>query len=235
MKTCAIAKKELSVYFRSPLAYIMLIITIGVFNIFFFMIIDQNREATLKDIFLVMEFMFIFLIPLVTMRLFAEEKATGTMEFLMTTPTTNTAIVMGKYLGSLIFFTVIILSSTVYYFIIAFYGAPDRMAALGGYIGIWLEGAAFIAVGMMVSSWTKSQTIAAIVGYMMLFLLYFSLSFVDYFSGRAADFLRQMSTMTHMANFAAGLVTLADVVYYLSIIIFCIIVTRVSIETKWWH
>ena len=234
-KICTIAKKELAVYFRSPMAYIMLIITISVFNIFFFMIIDQNREATLKDVFLVMEFMFIFLIPLLTMRLFAEEKATGTMEFLMTTPTTNTAIVLGKYLGSLIFFTVIILFSSVYYLIIEFYGAPDRMAVLGGFIGIWLEGAMFISIGMMVSSWTKSQTIAAVIAYMTLFLLYFSLSFVEYLSGRAETIVRTVSTMTHFANFTAGLLTLADVVYYLSIIFFCLMITRLSIEPRLWH
>src|SRR5262245_15105183 len=192
-KICTIAKKELSVYFRSPLAYIMLIITVSVFNVFFFMIIDQNREASLKDVFLLMEFMFVFLIPLLTMRLFAEEKATGTMEFLMTTPTTNTAIVLGKYVGSLIYFTLVILFTGVYYAIVEFYGGPDPMASLAGYVGIWLEGAMFIAVGMMVSSWTKSQTIAAVTGYVTLFLLYFSLSFVDYLSGPAADIVRAAS------------------------------------------
>jgi len=234
-KICTIAQKELSIYFRSPLAYIMLIMTISVFNIFFFMIIDQNREATLKDVFLVMEFMFLFIVPLLTMRLFAEEKAAGTMEFLMTTPTSNTAIVLGKYLGSLIFFTLIILLSGVYYGIIELYGEPDRMAALGGYLGIWLEGAMFIAVGMMVSSWTKSQTIAAITAYVSLFLLYFSLSFVEYLSGPPEAIVRAVSCMSHFANFAAGLLSLADVVYYLSIILFCVLLTRLSIEPKLWH
>jgi ABC-2 type transport system permease protein len=234
-KIWTIAHKELSVYFRSPLAYIMLIMTISVFNIFFYMIIDQNREATLKDVFLVMEFMFLFLIPLLTMRLFAEEKAAGTMEFLMTTPTTNTAIVLGKYLGSLLFFTLIILLTGVYYLIIEFYGEPDRLAAFSGYLGIWLEGAMFIAIGMLVSSLTKSQTIAAITAYVGLFLLYFSLSFVEYLTGPAESIVRALSTMTHFANFAGGLISLADIVYYLSIIFFCVSLTRLSIETKLWH
>jgi len=177
-KVFTIAQKELAGYFRSPLAYIILVITISVFNIFFFMIIDQNREASLKDIFLVMEFMFVFLVPLLTMRLFAEEKSSGTMEFLMTTPTTNTTIVLGKYLGSLGFFSLIILLTSVYYFIIEYYASPERMASLGGYLGIWLEGAMFLSVGMLASSWTKSQTIAAMTSYVILFLLYFSMSFV---------------------------------------------------------
>ena len=107
-KIITIAKKELKAYFGSPIAYIFLIITISIFNIFFFLIIDQNREATLRDVFKFMEFLFIFIIPLLTMKVFAEEKFTGTMEFLMTTPTTNTSIVLGKYLGSLIFFTLVV-------------------------------------------------------------------------------------------------------------------------------
>ena len=99
-KVFAIAKKELTAYFKLPIAYIVLILTISVFNVFFYMIIDQNREASLRDIFKVMEFMFVFLIPLLTMKIFSEEKLTGTIEFLMTSPITNTAIVLGKYLGS---------------------------------------------------------------------------------------------------------------------------------------
>src|SRR5882672_6293829 len=95
-KIMVIAKKELSAYFKSPIAYIILILTISIFNIFFYMIVDQNKEVALKEVFQVMEFMFIFLVPLLTMGTFAEEKANGTMEFLMTSPLTNTAIVIGK-------------------------------------------------------------------------------------------------------------------------------------------
>ena len=106
-KIVSIAKKELMTYFKSPLAYIILIVTISIFNIFFFVIIHTNHEATLRDVFKIMGFLFVFIIPLLTMRTFAEEKSSGTMEFLMTTPTTNTAIVFGKYLGCFIFFTLI--------------------------------------------------------------------------------------------------------------------------------
>ena len=126
-KIIAIAKKELKTYFKSPIAYIVLIITISIFNIFFFLIVDENKEASLRDVFKVMEFMFIFIVPLLTMRMFAEEKFSGTMEFLMTTPTTNTAIVLGKYLGCLMFFTLITGMTLGYYFIIEFFSNPDRL------------------------------------------------------------------------------------------------------------
>ena len=155
-KVFAIAKKELTAYFKSPIAYIVLILTISVFNVFFYMIIDQNREASLRDVFKVMEFMFVFLIPLLTMKIFSEEKLTGTIEFLMTSPITNTAIVLGKYLGSLIFFTLIIIMTVTYYFIIEYFGQPDRMSILTGFLGIWLEGSFFIAIGILTSSWIRN-------------------------------------------------------------------------------
>jgi gliding motility-associated transport system permease protein len=234
-KIFAIAAKELKAYFKSPIAYIVLITTISVFNIFFFLIIDQGQEANLRDVFKIMEFLFIFIIPLLTMKTFAEEKFSGTMEFLMTTPTTNTTIVLGKYLGSLLFFSLIIGLTTSYYFILEFFGQPEPMASLLGYIGTWLEGALFIAIGILVSSLTKNQIIAAIGSYTILFLLYFSISFIKYFSGLADTLIRYVGTWSHAESFAVGLITMADLVYYLSGIFICILLTRLSIENRLWR
>ena len=234
-KVFAIAKKELTAYFKSPIAYIVLILTISVFNVFFYMIIDQNREASLRDVFKVMEFMFVFLIPLLTMKIFSEEKLTGTIEFLMTSPITNTAIVLGKYLGSLIFFTLIIIMTVTYYFIIEYFGQPDRMSILTGFLGIWLEGSFFLAIGILTSSWTRNQIIAAISSYAILFLLYFSISFTNSLSGPMETVVRYAGTWSHLGNFTVGLITIADVVYYLSGIIFCLILTRFGIENRLWR
>lgn len=234
-KIITIAQKELSVYFKSPIAYIILIITISVFNIFFYLIIDQSREATLRDVFQVMEFMFVFLVPLLTMRIFSEEKASGTMEFLMTTPTSNTAIVLGKYLGSLVFFSMIILFTGVYYLILEFFSAPDRLATLTGFLGVWLEGALFISVGILASSWTRSQVLAAMTSYILLFLLYFSRGLVTYFTGPGEALVRYISTMNHAENLITGLVNVSDITYYVSGIIFCLLLTRISVENRLWR
>ena len=234
-KIFSIAKKELMASFKSPIAYIILILTISIFNIFFFMIIDESRETSLRDVFKVMEFLFIFIIPLLTMKIFSEEKLTGTMEFLMTTPTTNTAIVLGKYFGSLIFFTLMVGITVVYYFIIEHFGQPDQSAILTGYIGVWLEGAFFLSVGMLTSSWTRNQIVAAISSYAILFLLYFSINFIRYFEGPAEVLIQYISTSTHLENFAVGLITIADVVYYVSGIAICIVLTRLSIENRLWR
>ena len=234
-KIWAITQKELSAYFKSPVAYIILILTIAVFNMFFYVIIDSNQEATLRDVFKIMEFLFVFIIPLLTMKTFAEEKAGGTMEFLMTTPIRNSAIVLGKYLGSLIFFTLIIALTSLYYFIIEFFATPDRVATLTGYFGVWIEGAMFIAIGLLISSLTRSQIVAAICSYVVLFLLYFSLSFIQYTEGAAETIIRYAATLTHAGNFAVGIITIGDLTYYLSGIVFSLVLTRIMIENRLWR
>ncbi len=230
-----IAKKELMTYFKSPIAYIILIITITLFNIFFFMIIDQNREVSLRDVFQVMEFMFVFLAPLLTMGIFSEEKSSGTMEFLMTAPLTNTAIVLGKYLGVLSFFSIMITMTFVYYGIVEYFGTPDRLTILTGYLGVWLEGAFFLAIGVMTSSWTCNQIVSAMTSYAILFLIYFSIFFTKYFSGSFEIIIQQLSTSSHLENFVVGIITIGDFVYYLSGILICIVLTRLSIENRLWR
>jgi len=234
-KILIITKHELFACLRSPLAYIVLMVTTVVFNIFFFMIIDQNREASLREVFLVMEFMFVFLVPLVTMRIFAQEKSSGTMEFLLTTPTSAGTLVMGKYLGTLAFFSLMLAPAFVYYLIIECFSSPDRAAILTGYFGVWLEGAMFLAVGILTSSWTKSQTMAALTSYAILFFLYFSMSFISYVSGPMEQAVRHIATLSHLENFAVGVITTADMIYYVSIIVFCLYLTRLSITTRIWQ
>ena len=233
--TVTIAKKELKTFFLSPLAYLVLVVTVAIFNAFFFMIIDENREASLRDIFKVMEFMFVFIVPLLTMKLLSEEKAAGTMEFLMTNPISNTAIVLGKYVGALIFFSTLIAITLLYYFIVEHFGSPDRWAVLSGYLGIWLEGAFFIAIGLWTSSLTRSQIIAAITSYLFIFALYFSVSLVKYLNGPLAGFVRYFGTWSHAENFAVGLITSADIIYYLSGIVLFLILTRLNIENRLWN
>lgn len=234
-KVLALTKKELHSYFSSPIAYIMLVLMLSLFNIFFFLIIDQNREVSLRDVFQVMEFMLVFIIPLLTMRLFSEEKANGTMEFLLTAPLTHSTIVAGKYLSMLIFYSLLIGMTGSYYFIVDYFAEPDLSSMLSGYVGIWLEGAFFIAVGLLASSWTSNQIIAAMVSYLILFSLYFATSFTLYTSGTAESFLIQLSTHTHLENFAIGMITPSDVVYYLAGIVLCLVLTRLSIDNRLWH
>lgn len=234
-KIIALAKKELHGYFSTPIAYLMLIAMLSLFNTFFYMIISQNKEVSLRDVFQIMEFMFIFLVPLLTMKLFSEEKSTGTMEFLLTAPLTPNMLVLGKYLGMMIFFSLLIAMTTIYYAIVEYFGSPDQASIFSGYIGIWLEGAFFIAIGLLTSSWTHNQIIAAMMSYIILFLLYFSSSFAQYFTGTMEAFLMQLSTRTHLENFTTGMITPSDIIYYLSGILFCLVLARLSIDNRLWQ
>ncbi len=231
-KTLSIALKELNAYFKSPTAYVVLIVSISVFNFFFFMIIDQNREASLRDMFKLMEFMFIFIAPILTMRSLAEEKRTGTIEFLKTCPLKSSTMVLGKYLGSFLFFLILIAITFIYYVIIEFFASPDRLTTFIGYFGIILEGALFLAIGTLISSLTQSQIIAAIGSYLILFILYFSITFVKFTSGKLYEFIQFISVWSHAENFYAGLFTLNDLTYYATGIILCLYLTYLAIERR---
>ncbi len=231
-KVICIAKKELSSYFKSPMAYIVLAMMISIFNIFFFLIIDQNREASLGDVFLVMDFMLIFLTPIITMRLFSEEKLTGTMELLMTAPISNTAIVLGKYIGVLTLFSIMIIITFFYYGVVEYFGQPDRLTILFGYVGVWLEGALFLSIGLMASSWTRNQIVAAMMSLSLIFLLYFSANISPHLTGSAETLFESISSLNHLENLVSGSFTVSDISYYFSGILVCLLITRVSIENR---
>jgi ABC-2 type transport system permease protein len=231
-KVLTIAKKELGAYFHSPIAYIVMVVSLSVFNVLFYLIIDQNREAVLRDMFLLMEFLFVFLVPILTMRVFAEEKMMGTMEFLQTTPTTNTQIVCGKYLSSLAFFTGLLLLTLPYYIILEIFSAPDVPAIVTGYLGVWLEGALFIAIGVFTSSLSRNQIIAAIAAYALIFFLYFSVGLEKFAQGTGLHALQYLGVMNHSKNLFIGLITTSDLIYFASGIFLFITLTRITVENR---
>lgn len=234
-KIFILAFKELSTQFRTPMAYIILGLTLSVFHLFFFIIIDQNQEAMLRDIFRIMEFLFVFLIPLMTMKLISEECFSGTMEFLKTTPTTNTAIILGKYLGVLLFYSLIICATFIYAFILAYFSKPDRIAMGVGYFGIWLEGAFFLSIGLMTSSWTRNQILAAVTSYCFILSLYFSITIMKYIPQNFQGVASYIGCIKHLENFSVGILSSVDIIYYLSGICFCLMMSRLSIEYSLWR
>jgi ABC-2 type transport system permease protein len=234
-KVFAIAQKELASYFRSPIAYIILVIMVSVFNVFFFMIISESREASLKDVFQVMEFMFLFFVPLLTMRTFAEEKKNGTMEFLMTTPTSNLSLVVGKYLGNLSFFSLIVLLSFIYYLVLEIFANPDRGTIFLGYFGIWLEGAMFVAIGVLASAWSKNQIVAAMTAYAILLTAYFAIAATTYVEGPLQSIFEFINMSGHLAHFSSGFFSISSCVYFISVTIVALVFTRLIIENRLWR
>lgn len=231
-KILAIANKELSAYFNSTVAYIILIIIFSTFNIFFYIIIDENAEATLRDVFRVMEFMFIFIMPILTMKLWAEEKQAGTVEFLKTTPTPVAELVAGKYVGIMVFVSIIIALSGIYFAILEIFATPDIASSLVGYVGLWLEAAFFAAVGLMCSTWTKSQVVAALCSYFILLMLYFGQALEKYASAGLQLIINAVSLMNHSTNLFSGLIVSADLIYFVSGIALSLFIAQKCAESN---
>jgi ABC-2 type transport system permease protein len=247
----AVAGKELRAYFHSPIAYLVMtvyaLICGYVFysSTAFFMVQTFRMEAmggmgappmSLNENIIrpilagVMTVVLLFLIPLITMRLYAEEKRSGTIELLLTSPLTDLQIILGKFLGALTLFVVLEAITFAYFAVLFIYGNPNGKPLLAAALGFLLYGAALLALGMWFSTFTKNQIIAGAVA-LAAFLLLFLLDWVTaYASGPVARLTSYLALTTHFDNFSKGVINLSDLVYYLSVVIFGIFMTARSVE-----
>jgi len=164
-KTLIIARRELAGYFVSPMAYVivaLLLLTSGLW--FFHKIFIPGREASLRPLLEAMAFIMIFAVPVLTMRLLAEEYSSGTVETLMTVPVSDAQVVAGKFLGVLGFYVVLLATTLILLLIMILFGQPDAGVVGMGYLGMMLLGALYISIGLFASSLTDYQLVAAIVG-----------------------------------------------------------------------
>jgi len=185
----AILKKELHAYFVSPIAYVVFAVFLGLSGYFFFAYTAafnmqsmhymrysyalgevSINEMIFRPLFYNIGIILLLMMPLFTMRMYAEEKKSGTMELLLTSPLTNTQIIMGKYLGAMAVFGLMILFTIIYPIILFTYGNPELGPVLSGYLGLFLLGGAFISFGCWASSFTENQIVAAVVTFGVLWL-----------------------------------------------------------------
>ncbi|MBI3099135.1 MAG: ABC transporter permease [Planctomycetes bacterium] len=169
--TWAITRREFGAYFNSPIAYVFIAAFLGATMFFFFTYPDflAIRQASLDNLFNWVPWIFMFFIPAVTMRLWAEERKAGTLEVLLTMPVTTTQAVLGKFLASVAFLAVAIAGTFPLPVLVCWLGDPDRGPMIGGYLGTLLMGAAYIAVGCFLSSITRNQIIAFIISLLVTF------------------------------------------------------------------
>ena len=158
-----IFKREFRSYFDSPVAYIVLMFSLAVVGYFFTANLFLANQANLRTLFSILPLLFVFFIPAISMRLIAEEKKTGTIKLLFTYPIRDSEIVVGKYLAALGLIAVLLLFTLVYAFSVSFLGDLDGGQTLSGYIGLFLMGAAYLAIGMFASAITENQIVAFIV------------------------------------------------------------------------
>ena len=235
-----IYKRELSGYFGTPIAYVFLAIFVFLSGIFAFYIGNffERGQADLQPFFLFHPWLYLFLIPALSMRLWAEERRAGTIELLLTLPITMTQAVLGKFLAAWKF-TAIALSLTFPLWITVNYlGEPDNGAILAGYLGSLLMAGAFLAVGSCISALTRNQVIAFVVsGVVCLGFVLSGYPVVLEFVGAVAppiivDTVRSFSFLTHFQALGKGVLQAGDVVYFVSIIAFWLFVNAVVIEWR---
>ena len=236
MNTFNIAWKETKAYFGTPSAYVVGAMFLALTGVFFVSeITSPFAEADVRGIVDWASFFIIFLAPLLTMRLLAEEQKLGTLELLLTAPVRDWEVVIGKYLASMLILAAIV-SATLYYVLLLYvFGNPDTGPILSGYLGLALYGAAALAIGMLGSSLSGNQIVAAVVGIAILLML----SYVDRIGGLVEGVARQivegMSMNSHIVDFTRGVIDLSSTVYFASLAAVFIFLTIRSLETRRWR
>lgn len=250
MKTIyPILKRELRSYFASPLAYIILVVFQIISARFFFLYLQgflqfqfdpsyqlQLGELNINNLVILPYFgtisiVLLLIVPLITMRLIADEKRNYTAELLFTSPLRIRTIVFGKYIAALALLVIMLLLSSVNIFVLMVHGNPDFGAVISGYIGLFLLGASFLSVGIFASSLTENQLIAAVISFGVLLLLWL----VGALSDAESTLLGYLSVINHYEDFGKGIIKVKDIVYYLSLIFLGLFLTYTSLESERWR
>ncbi|MCD6505615.1 ABC transporter permease subunit [Candidatus Poribacteria bacterium] len=232
--------KEIHTYFVSPVAYFVLFVFVGITGFLFsssLIIGGINRMMTtevLNVTFLNMSVTLLFFAPVMTMKLFAEEKRLGTIELLMTSPVRDVEVVLGKYLAGFALLLLMLALTLAFPMITSFYGRVDVGPVISGYVGLILLGASFLSIGILVSSMTKNQIVSALTSFGVLLLLWV-IGFIARGHGRFGDVLRYLSLVEHFDDFARGVIGLKHVIYYLSVTILSLFATVRSVESSKWR
>lgn len=216
----AVFRKEVRHYFVTPVAYVLLAVFWALAGYYFSFNVFFVNVAEMINSFHNMSILLMLIMPLLTMRLFAEENRSGTAELLLTLPLDETAIVLGKYLASLVVLLLMVGGTVTALLPLTLFGRPDLGPVIGGYLGILLLGAAFMALGLFVSSLCSNQIVAALMTWAVLVLLWY----VDYasaFAGSAglARTIKYLCLSQHYVDLIRGVVPLGTVTYLLGIVV----------------
>ena len=249
----AIAHKELKSYFSSPIAYIVIGFWALLYGYFFIAILQffvrqsmqmsqfggpqsmNVNQQLIRPLLQNVTILDLFLLPMVTMRTYSEEKRSGTIELLLTSPVTDFEIIMGKFLGAMALYTVMLAVTLLHIGLLFWYGHPEWKPIVTAYIGLWLLGGCFVSLGLLISSMTKNQIVAGMVTF-AIFLMFWVITWVGSFSGPTVDKLTQyLSIIDHLDDFNKGVLDTSHLIYYLSFITFGLFLTAKSVDTERWR
>jgi ABC-2 type transport system permease protein len=251
----AIAQKELKSYFSSPIAYIALGFWAFIYGYFFVAILqffvrqslqmgqfsagpqamNINQQLIRPLVAQNVPILVLFLLPMVTMRTYSEEKRSGTIELLLTSPVTDWEIILGKFLGAMSLYAAMLAVTLIHVGILFIYGHPEWKPVATVYLGLLLLGGCFISVGLFISSLTKNQIVAGMATFAV-FLLLWVITWIGSFSGPTVDSLTQyLSIVDHLDDFGKGVLDTTHLIYYLSFITFGLFITAKSVDSERWR
>jgi ABC-2 type transport system permease protein len=236
--------KEFNGFLNSLIAYIVIGVFLTAMGLLLWVFPETSvleyGYADMGTFFALAPYVYVFLIPAITMRSFAEEKRAGTMELLLTRPLSDWDIILGKYLAGLLLIIFSILPTLIYYFSISYLGDPagniDTSGVIGSYIGLVLLGAAFCAIGLFSSSLTTNQIVSFILGAFFCFLLYAGFDSISNLNLWSANVLiiRQLGMNYHYDALGKGLIDSRDLIYFLSLAMLFLLLTKLKIGSRSW-
>lgn len=232
----SILLKELKSYFVSPIAYVMTAMFLLISGYFYILILGFTKDAGMMTyLFGNMSIVLLLIGPMMSMRLFAEEQRNKTLELLLTSPITDAGIVMGKFLASALLLLTMLLTTIHFPLMLFYFGNPDPYPILSGYVGLFLMGCSFLAIGMLTSTWTQNQIISAVSSFAISLLLWFLGAATSVSGSEMGKVLNYISLNTHWESFAKGLLSVSDILYYFSLIGLLLFLTIRSLETRRWR
>ncbi len=234
-----IFKKELRSYFSSPIGFVFIIFYLLVSNAFFFFVQDffKQGQVSMRGYFAAMPWVFLFFVPAISMRLWAEEKKMGTVELLLTMPLKEWEVVFGKFLAAFAFLAITLLFSLTIPVSLAYLGKPDMGVIVGSYVGALFLGSAYLAIGLYISSLTENQVVAFIISLAVIFvLLLIGIAPVWLNAlGTIVSVCEYISLLSHFNNVTRGVIDSRDVIYYASVIVLFLYLNIKNIEARKWR
>ena len=227
-----IMKREFRSFFSSPVAYIVMALFLGITGFLFFSTFFLYGQADMRMFFNLLPILFAFFIPAMTMRLFADEKRTGTMEVLLTLPVIGRDVVIGKFLSTLCSVAVLLAPTLLYPLSISLIGELDFGVILGGYIGALFLASAFAAIGIFTSIQTDNQIIAFVTGFVICAALVFLDQFLIFFPSVIVKFFQYLSAGAHFENIARGVLDTRDFIYFISLTSLFLLQTIVQLDDR---
>ncbi|MFQ5785403.1 MAG: ABC transporter permease [Alphaproteobacteria bacterium] len=229
----AVFRKELRTYFATPIAYALMAVFWAMSGYFFSFNVFFVSVAHMVTSFHNMSLLLLLILPLLTMRLFAEENSAGTIELLLTLPLNEVQIVLGKFAAALVVLLLMLLGSTVAVAVLLLYAQPDLGPIIGGYAGVFLLGTAFLAIGMFVSSLSSNQIVAALVGWAVLVLLWF----IDYVATFQAGYVltrtvRHVSFSVHYLDLIRGVINTGSLAYFIGLVVAMVVCTIQALRAR---